>query len=112
VLQPSRIYEGKKLFELPNLIIEWAEDAPITQLAHPDFGRLEKEKPDLYKTQHTPEGFLIATGKNINNGAEVTEPDILDLAPTFLYLLEETVPNYMEGRVLRELLTEDFRKNR
>jgi hypothetical protein len=35
---------------------------------------------------------------------------IIDLAPTFLYLMGSKVPEDMDGRVLKEALTENFLK--
>ena len=56
---------------------------------------------------HHIKGILIARGspfKNISfQGAK-----IIDLAPTILYLLGEEVPEDMDGRVVAEIMKDDF----
>ncbi|HLD94743.1 MAG TPA: hypothetical protein VI703_11135, partial [Anaerolineales bacterium] len=55
--------------------------------------------PEGRSGNHFPEGFLIATGKGIKEGA-ISDAHILDLAPTILNLLGQPVPDLMEGKVL------------
>lgn len=111
VVQTSHIFQGENLFNLPDLVVQWAEDGPINQLSHPSFGIISKDMTYLHKAQHTSEGFMIAAGKHINEAVQLTEAHILDLAPTFLYLMGEPIPDYMDGRILLELIDEDFKRN-
>lgn len=53
---------------------------------------------------HRSEGVFIARGRGIRAGAVLPFADIADVAPTALYLLGESIPNWMDGRVLTELL--------
>jgi hypothetical protein len=53
-------------------------------------------------------GVLVAQGPGVRPGATVEEASILDLAPTILHYMDLEVPDYMDGRVLTELLTDDF----
>lgn len=103
VLKISECYQGDNLLHMPDLIVEWADDEPINEVSHPDFGVISRGKSDLHKSQHTPQGFMIASGNKISKNTVLKEANILDLAPTFLYLMGEEVPNYMDGRVLQEL---------
>lgn len=52
---------------------------------------------------HRMEGILLAHGKGIQPGA-VTGANLMDLAPTFLYLLGHPVPDDMDGKVLVNML--------
>ena len=110
VVQISKIYKGENLYMLPDVVIQWADDY-IKQLFHPKFGSVSNEGFELRKSQHSADGFMIAAGRRINKAAALTEATTMDLAPTILYLLGETVPNDMDGNALLDLIDEDFRKN-
>lgn len=57
--------------------------------------------------QHRMDGILIGNGKGIATMAQFAPtPQLIDLAPTILQVLGETIPSDMDGRVLNELLTE------
>ena len=46
-------------------------------------------------------------GKDVRKGTQNNGANIIDLAPTILYLLEEPVPDDMDGRVLEQCLREE-----
>ena len=56
-----------------------------------------------------PDGILIAAGANVARGATVAGPELADLAPTVLALLGLPTARDMEGRILDELFTEEWR---
>ncbi|MEM9923667.1 MAG: alkaline phosphatase family protein [Cyanobacteria bacterium P01_D01_bin.50] len=111
VIQISEILEGERLYQLPDLIIKWAEDVPINKLHHPKFGLISGEYYGLRKTQHTGNGFVIAKGKHINQGIDISNIRAIDLPPTILYLMGQPIPEYMEGRVLFELISNNLKTN-
>jgi Type I phosphodiesterase / nucleotide pyrophosphatase len=55
-----------------------------------------------------PDGFLMAVGDGIRPGAVLRGASVLDVAPTILYLSGLPVARDMEGRVLTEMLEDDF----
>jgi hypothetical protein len=55
-----------------------------------------------------PDGFLLAVGDGIRPGASLAGASVLDIAPTVLYLMGLPVARDMEGRVMTEILEEDF----
>jgi predicted AlkP superfamily phosphohydrolase/phosphomutase len=55
---------------------------------------------------HRPEGLLLAHGKDIRPGTLTSPVELLNLAPTWLALLECPVPRPMQGQPARELLRE------
>jgi predicted AlkP superfamily phosphohydrolase/phosphomutase len=111
VVRICDVYQGPNLYELPDLVVQWAEDAPINQLYHPRFGVISKAGFKLRRTQHASEGFMIAGGKHINKNAVLSGISTMDIAPTILYLMGQMVPEEMDGRVLLELIDEDFKRN-
>jgi predicted AlkP superfamily phosphohydrolase/phosphomutase len=57
---------------------------------------------------HRMHGVFLAYGAAIRPGVEVQEAQIVDLAPTILYMLGRPIPEYMDGRVLQEIMADDF----
>jgi hypothetical protein len=54
---------------------------------------------------HRREGIFIAHGPGLQRGHTIDGADILDLAPTIMHLLGESVPRIMDGRVLQEVFS-------
>jgi predicted AlkP superfamily phosphohydrolase/phosphomutase len=55
-----------------------------------------------------PDGFFMAVGDGVRAGSTPRGASILDVTPTILYLMGLPVARDMEGRVLTEILDEDF----
>src|SRR6266568_2220892 len=55
-----------------------------------------------------PDGFFLAVGDGIRAGAPLGPASVLDVMPTILYLFGLPVARDMEGRVLTEILDDDF----
>jgi arylsulfatase A-like enzyme len=54
---------------------------------------------------HRPHGIFHLQGEGIRDGARIEGAQIVDVAPTLLYLLDVPVPLDMDGRVLSSALT-------
>jgi len=105
------IYEGERLYDLPDIVIQWAEDGLIHHLHHPKFGTVSGHDI-IRKAQHSEDGFVIAAGPQIRPGASTTGASTMDLAPTLLYLLNQAVPETLDGRVLLEFIDDNFQRDR
>jgi hypothetical protein len=55
-----------------------------------------------------PAGFILAVGDGIRPGLVLRNASLLDVAPTILYLSGLPVARDMEGRVLTEMVDDDF----
>jgi predicted AlkP superfamily phosphohydrolase/phosphomutase len=55
-----------------------------------------------------PDGLLLAVGDGVRAGSALRRASVLDVAPTILYLMGLPVARDMEGRVLTEMLDEQF----
>lgn len=104
VVRTADVYQGPNLSELPDLIVQWAREAPIDSLEHPDVGTISAERYPVRKSQHSPDGFLIAGGPGIAEGRRIDAARTIDFAPTVLHLLGQPVPEELDGRVLVEAL--------
>jgi hypothetical protein len=58
-----------------------------------------------------PDGFVLAVGDGIRQGATFRRASVLDIAPTILYLMGLPVARDMEGRVATEILEEEFARS-
>lgn len=58
-----------------------------------------------------PDGFFLALGDGIRAGVSIGDASVLDVTPTILYLFGLPVARDMEGRVLTEILEDDFARN-
>jgi predicted AlkP superfamily phosphohydrolase/phosphomutase len=56
---------------------------------------------------HRMNGVMIASGQAIKPGTRLALASIYDMAPTLLYLLDQDVPDDMDGRVLSEAISEE-----
>lgn len=56
---------------------------------------------------HRLDGIFIAHGPRINKGLRLEKAEIIDVAPTVLHLFGLPIPDYMDGRILTEILTDE-----
>jgi predicted AlkP superfamily phosphohydrolase/phosphomutase len=108
VVRVDRVYQGDQISELPDLIVKWVGDAPIRALHSPYVGTVMGEPPDFRTGAHRPYGFLIASGKEICEGKILERGNIMDIAPTILYLMGQTVSREIDGKVLIDIVDGNF----
>jgi predicted AlkP superfamily phosphohydrolase/phosphomutase len=58
---------------------------------------------------HEPEGIFIACGPNIRKGHKIDGAEIIDIAPTVLYSLDQEIPYDMDGKVLLDVFRDEYR---
>lgn len=108
VWRTDRLFQGPHVRDLPDLILQWERSATISMVEHRGIGLVISDHPTFQKSQHSPRAFLAASGPDFKAGAQLLEAHIMDLAPTLLYLMGSPIPSDMEGRVLKELIPEEF----
>lgn len=109
VYKTDDIYNGPCRSHMPDIIINWNEDARITtELLTEKYGTARSaqaayEVMPYYTGNHRPNAFTIGLGPEIPAGQVLNGTSILDLAPTILTYFGITPPDYMHGKVLEEL---------
>jgi predicted AlkP superfamily phosphohydrolase/phosphomutase len=69
----------------------------------------KNEVNKLPNATHRLEGILIMKGRNIRKRGRSLQPvNIVDVAPTVLYMMGLPVPEEMDGKVLLDVFTDDF----
>jgi predicted AlkP superfamily phosphohydrolase/phosphomutase len=58
-----------------------------------------------------PDGLLLAVGDGIRAGGTLRRASVLDVTPTILYLMGLPVARDMDGRVLTEIVDDDFARS-
>jgi len=74
-------------------------------------GGILKKRPVVMGTHH-PQGVLGVCGPGVRRGVELDALNLLDIAPTALYLLGLSIPGELEGRVGEEIFTGEFLRSR
>jgi predicted AlkP superfamily phosphohydrolase/phosphomutase len=109
ILKREDVYEGPYLDRAPDLILRPRDDRNIF-FGLADFGsNATVDTVYRYSGMHRDYGMLIMSGKGVQRGARIEGAEIQDMAPTILYAMESPVPEDIDGKVLSEVFTEEFR---
>ena len=87
VLRTSDLYKGDGVQDLPDLLVEWERDAPISRIQSPKTGIIEEVFPGKRTGDHKPEGLLFARGPGIVPRRLDRPVEVTQLAPTIASLL-------------------------
>lgn len=101
VWRREEIYKGKYLNQAPDLIIDQARNVHISGgIGARDIFENQKK----WLAENKKEGLFLAWGPAIKKGQVVKNAQILDLAPTILYLFGLPIPKDMDGKILKSIL--------
>jgi predicted AlkP superfamily phosphohydrolase/phosphomutase len=115
VRRTADLYQGAHLGDLPDLLVEWNDDAPTgsaivgngaaatIRATSPELGVVEGTNTYGRTGEHRPRGFFVARGPGIAPGRLAREVSLLDFAPTFCAMLGTPLPR-AEGAPIAELL--------
>lgn len=60
---------------------------------------------------HDPRGIVVISGPAIVPGSTIQDADLLDIAPTLLYLLDLPISEELPGRILQEAFSTEYRQS-
>jgi predicted AlkP superfamily phosphohydrolase/phosphomutase len=115
VRRTGELYRGAHLGDLPDVLVEWNDDAPIgsaivgdgagatIRAIAPTLGVIEGTNRYGRTGEHRPRGFFVARGPGIVPGRRSREVSLLDFAPTFCAMLGAPLPR-TEGVPIAELV--------
>jgi len=104
------IYTGPYIDESPDLRVVWQE-YPAERRTHFSAGELWGEAmfgPAGQTGDHCYQGIFLAWGNGVQPGAVLEGSQIVDIAPTILWLLRQPVLTDMDGHVLKQAFSPDF----
>jgi predicted AlkP superfamily phosphohydrolase/phosphomutase len=102
VLRTAEVYTGPYVDTLPDLLVEWTNDAPVYRIGSGRIGELHGEYRYCRSGDHHPGGMFIGAGPGIVPGRLGRTVSILDFAPTLAALLGVELPD-VDGRPIVEL---------
>jgi len=103
VLRTDDAFPGERRDLLPDLIVQWQAERPITAATSPRIGLVSQESPDPRPGTHRGPGFVLAAGPGIAAGSTLDAGHIMDLAPTLLARMGVRAPAGLHGRVWTQL---------
>src|SRR5262249_4320049 len=102
------IYEGPMVDNAPDVCF-LPRDMRYLASGNADFTSNRFMVPAFGITgSHRMNGILIASGGPIKQEFSTAASNILDVAPTLLYLYGQGIPEDMDGRLLTEMIEDDF----
>lgn len=110
----EELYEGSYLEEAPDLLAIMRGFAYMTRKGYEfaDQRDIIFREPYTKETgSHRLEGILIAAGPDISSTKKLADSDIQDLTPTLLHLQDCPIPSSMDGKIISEMLSAQFRQN-
>jgi predicted AlkP superfamily phosphohydrolase/phosphomutase len=110
VFRREEIYRGPLVDQAPDIAF-LPRDMRYLPLGNADFTS-NKFMVDAFGISgcHRMHGVMIANGTNVKPGFRSPKANIHDVAPTILYLLGLSVPEDMDGRMLSEIIAEEYLK--
>ena len=115
VYHSDDVYHGPFGDRSPDLTVEWTKNVVAyrfnlgdgkTLALHPTRGDNPGEQ--LICGEHDCMGILFMTGGPVRRGLDLKEANIMDIAPTVLYLLGEPIPEDVDGGILFDVLDPDY----
>ncbi|HUP00586.1 MAG TPA: alkaline phosphatase family protein [Gemmatimonadota bacterium] len=99
------LFGGGPPVSLPDLFVEWSPTPYIMRrVEHPEAVLVQEDLDFTRGSHHTHHGFVAAAGSSIRKTGRLGDLEVLDLAPTFLSLLDEPVRPHMSGKGIEEMV--------
>jgi predicted AlkP superfamily phosphohydrolase/phosphomutase len=117
VYRKEEIYSGAYLHNAPDLLIDVNVDLAFqpgkSEAKHRGWPIITSERPSQKGVRektgsHRYNGIMLLKGEPFKAGHTLDRAQIIDLAPTILYLMGLPVPDDMDGRVLTEALKDEY----
>jgi predicted AlkP superfamily phosphohydrolase/phosphomutase len=96
VARVEDLYQGTRLRDMPDLLVEWDHAAPINTLYSPRIGRVSQAFGGHRTGDHWQNGLLIGRGFRAGEIAEKVSTE--DIAPTILDFFDVPSPATFEGK--------------
>ena len=106
----ENLYKGKYIDDAPDIIF-YTQESGYLAGSILGFGSNKVILNNLISSgHHRIDGIFMARGKNIISGKKIEAANLVDLAPTILYLLGLKIPKDMDGKLLKSIFTHSFLK--
>jgi predicted AlkP superfamily phosphohydrolase/phosphomutase len=105
VRQPRHIYNGPLVGHLPDAIVCWTNDAPVSSLECPRHGKIDLaiSFTDITHSMHTARGWGVLAGPGISPTQIDVIRDVKDIPSTIYHILDVKAPTEIEGKPLVDI---------
>ena len=113
----SEIYKGEEIYHgdmadnAPDIVFIPDDMSILGKGAYQFLSNKKVSKSQNQTGHHRMDGIFFAEGPNINKGSKVKGAHIMDIAPTALYLFDLPLLDSMDGKILKDIIDEDFLEN-
>jgi len=107
VVPGSEVYHGANTDSAPDIVFEPTD---WVYMMYGDFASDWFHPPKSRVADHDPEGIFVLAGPDIKH--QIVDADAVDIAPTLLHLDGLPILEEMDGRILENVFTDRFRKER
>ncbi len=111
VHRKDRLYSGPFLENAPDLLVEGYPEFHCrgdSFMKEPSAGEDALFADAPMSGSHKINGAFLAMGPHFKKGCRLSNAEIIDIAPTVMYLLGMDIPETIDGKVLTEALDEDY----
>lgn len=108
VVTKEEAFSGPFLEDAPDVLIDGPRRSRLRMSLMPGHGLFV----DAVHAGHDEVGIFYAVGPGVRRGATVEGARLLDVTPTLLYQSGLPLTEDMDGRVLEEIFTDEFRSDR
>ena len=109
VIRTRDLFPGAASANLPDLLVVWRRDFPISGAQSPRIGTIMKSRDCRRPGNHVPGGFFFAKGFTHGQGELQERGSIMDLAPTIAALLGVRLDG-VEGKLIPGLVRESVQR--
>jgi predicted AlkP superfamily phosphohydrolase/phosphomutase len=119
VYRREDIYHGRFVEDAPDIIVMWhndefrsrpsytsTDDAFMKRIAQEELEKLEFNLQA--NADHRMDGIIFISGKEIKKNYQIMQSNIMDIAPTILYLFGLPIPDDMDGKVIKEAIEDAY----
>jgi predicted AlkP superfamily phosphohydrolase/phosphomutase len=108
VVTKEEAFSGPFLEDAPDVLVDGARRSRLRMSIMPGHGLFV----DAVHAGHDEIGIFYAVGPGVRRGAAVEGARLVDVTPTVLYQFGLPLTEDMDGRVLEEIFTDEFRAGR
>ena len=121
VYNREEICSGSCVEKAPDIVLDWDNPNGYSYISRPSLycrgnspvRRLSKEemKADRFRNKsgnHRQYGIFIASGKVFKKGESIEGAEIIDIAPTALYIQGIPIPKVMDGKILIQTISPEL----
>ena len=108
VFRREQVYSGPRVMDAPDVAF-LPRDMRQLPLGNADFTS-NKFMVDAFGISgcHRMHGVMIANGNDVKPASQLNAARIIDVAPTILYLMGQSLPDDLDGQVLTKIISEQY----